>query len=95
MVRVAIGANQMHKLDVVFFASLRESLGKEKVTIELDKVASIEEIKQAVASLLDNPDPLFEEGIQASIDYNFARDSSKVDPESVKEVAFFPPVTGG
>ena len=85
----------MHKLDVGFFASLRESLGKEKVTIELDKVASIEEIKQAVASLLDNPDPLFEEGIQASIDYNFARDSSKVDPESVKEVAFFPPVTGG
>ncbi|KJZ13965.1 MAG: MoaD/ThiS family protein [Marinomonas sp.] len=85
----------MHKLDVVFFASLRESLGKEKVTIELDKVTSIEEIKQAVASLLDNPDPLFEEGIQASIDYNFARDSSKVDPESVKEVAFFPPVTGG
>jgi molybdopterin synthase sulfur carrier subunit len=92
---VAIGAKQMHKLDVVFFASLRESLGKEKVTIELDKVTSIEEIKQAVASLLDNPDPLFEEGIQASIDYNFARDSSKVDPESVKEVAFFPPVTGG
>jgi len=85
----------MHKLDVVFFASLRESLGKEKVTIELDKETSIEEIKQAVASLLDNPDPLFEEGIQASIDYNFARDSSKVDPESVKEVAFFPPVTGG
>ena len=85
----------MHKLDVVFFASLRESLGKEKVTIELDKVTSIEEIKQTVASLLDNPDPLFEEGIQASIDYNFARDSSKVDPESVKEVAFFPPVTGG
>ncbi|WP_438464963.1 MoaD/ThiS family protein [Marinomonas sp. PE14-40] len=85
----------MHKLDVVFFASLRESLGKDKVSIELDKVTSIEEIKQAVACLLDNPDPLFEEGIQASIDYNFARDSSKVDPENVKEVAFFPPVTGG
>lgn len=95
MVKAAIGANQMPKLDVVFFASLRESLGKDKVSIELDKVTSIEEIKQAVASLLDNPDPLFEEGIQASIDYNFARDSSKVDPENVKEVAFFPPVTGG
>lgn len=85
----------MHKLDVVFFASLRESLGRDKVSIELESEATIEEIKQAVSLVLDNADPLFEEGIQVSIDYNFARDSSKVDPANVKEVAFFPPVTGG
>ncbi len=90
-----IGVKQMHKLDVVFFASLRESIGTDKVTIELEKETTIEEIKQIVAKLLDNPDPLFHEGIQASIDYNFARHTSKVNPQTVKEVAFFPPVTGG
>lgn len=85
----------MPNIEVVFFASLRESLGTDKVTIELEAETSIEEIKQKVASLLDNPDPLFDEGIQASIDFNFARPASKVDPLTVKEVAFFPPVTGG
>ena len=85
----------MHELKVVFFASLREAVGIDGLTLALDKVMTIEEIKQLVAKQLNNPDPLFEEGIQASIDFNFARPSSKVDAATVQEVAFFPPVTGG
>jgi sulfur-carrier protein len=90
-----IGVNQMTKVRIVFFASLKESLGQEDAFIELSQPTSIEEIKQILNGLLPNPDPLFADGIQASIDYEFARDSSKVDPETVKEIAFFPPVTGG
>ncbi|MCZ2720380.1 MoaD/ThiS family protein [Marinomonas sp. 15G1-11] len=85
----------MSQVKVVFFASLKESLGVSEAFIELDGLTSIEEIKQKLNASLVNPDPLFEEGIQCSIDYVFARDSSKVDPDTVKEIAFFPPVTGG
>ncbi|EAQ64119.1 molybdenum cofactor biosynthesis protein C [Marinomonas sp. MED121] len=85
----------MHELKVVFFASLREAVGIDGLTLTLDKVMTIEEIKQLIGKKISNPDPLFAEGIQASIDFNFARPSSKVDAALVKEVAFFPPVTGG
>jgi sulfur-carrier protein len=83
------------KIKVIFFASLREALGQAEAYVELEHPVSIEEIKQKLSRQLPHPDPLFADGIQASIDYEFARDSSKVDPETVKEVAFFPPVTGG
>lgn len=85
----------MHKLDVVFFASLRESMGVDKVTIEVAGELTIEDIKQQVAKTFDDASPLFDEGIQASVDFNFARPTTKVNPETAKEVAFFPPVTGG
>ncbi|WP_191603373.1 MoaD/ThiS family protein [Marinomonas algicola] len=85
----------MSQVKVVFFASLKESLGVSDAVIDLQGPTSIEEIKQKLNASLENPDPLFEEGIQCSIDYEFARDSSKVDPETVREIAFFPPVTGG
>ncbi|MFT2112307.1 MoaD/ThiS family protein [Marinomonas sp. 2405UD68-3] len=85
----------MSQVKIVFFASLKESLGQSEAFIDLQGPTSIEEIKQKLNAILDKPDPLFEEGIQCSIDYEFARDSSKVDPNTVKEIAFFPPVTGG
>ena len=85
----------MTKVKIVFFASLKEALGQDEVFLELAEPTSIEGIKQLLSHVLDNPDPLFADGIQASIDYEFARASCKVDPQSVREVAFFPPVTGG
>ncbi|RUM51275.1 MAG: MoaD/ThiS family protein, partial [Marinomonas sp.] len=38
---------------------------------------------------------LLEEKVKAAIDFDFARDDDLVDPAKVRELAFFPPVTGG
>ena len=85
----------MHSIDVCFFASLREDIGMEKMTLELSELTSIKDIKTLIVNQLDNSQSLLAQGIQASIDFEFARDNSIVNPEVVKEIAFFPPVTGG
>lgn len=84
----------MTKLTVVFFASLKESLtiGQHQVTGEFPM--SVKALKQALAAELDNGAALLATGIQSSIDYEFARDADMI-PVTAKEVAFFPPVTGG
>ena len=85
----------MHKVDVCFFASLREKIGINKITIEFSGIKTINEIKEIIAVQIKERNALFEEGIQTSIDFDFARGNSQVDPAKVKEIAFFPPVTGG
>lgn len=84
----------MSKIRVVFFASLREKIGQSEYITELAMPLSIGEFKQQLAIELDNGQPLLEQGIQSSIDFEFARDTDVI-PKNVKEVAFFPPVTGG
>ncbi|PYF84699.1 molybdopterin synthase subunit MoaD [Marinomonas alcarazii] len=84
----------MSKVRVVFFASLRERIGHSEYMTELDAPLSIAELKQQLASELDKGQALLEKGIQASIDFEFARDADLV-LKDVNEVAFFPPVTGG
>jgi|TARA_R110001606_G_scaffold155751_1_gene298021 molybdopterin synthase sulfur carrier subunit len=84
----------MSKVRVVFFASLKESIGQSEYIAELALPLSISELKHQLANELDKGQALLEKGIQSSIDFEFARDADIV-PESVSEVAFFPPVTGG
>ncbi|UTW01321.1 MoaD/ThiS family protein [Marinomonas rhizomae] len=84
----------MSKVKVVFFASLKESIGQNEYVAELALPLSLGELKQQLANELDKGQALLEKGIQSSIDFEFARDADIV-PESVHEVAFFPPVTGG
>ena len=84
----------MPKVRVVFFASLKESIGQSEYIADLTLPLSIGELKQQLANELDNGQVLLAKGIQSSIDFEFARDADIV-PESVSEVAFFPPVTGG
>ncbi|MBU1293434.1 MAG: MoaD/ThiS family protein [Gammaproteobacteria bacterium] len=84
----------MSKVRVVFFASLKESIGQSEYIAELALPLSISELKHQLANELDKGQALLEKGIQSSIDFEFARGADIV-PESVSEVAFFPPVTGG
>lgn len=84
----------MAKVKVVFFASLKESIGQSEYIAELVLPLSISELKHQLANELDKGEALLAKGIQSSIDFEFARDTDIV-PESVNEVAFFPPVTGG
>lgn len=84
----------MTEITVVFFASLKESLGVGQCQAAGEFPMTIKELKQILAAQLNNGEALQALGIQASIDYEFARDSDVI-PSRVKEVAFFPPVTGG
>uniref|UniRef100_A6VX23 ThiamineS protein n=1 Tax=Marinomonas sp. (strain MWYL1) TaxID=400668 RepID=A6VX23_MARMS len=84
----------MPKVRVVFFASLKESIGQSEYIAVLTLPLSIGELKQQLANELDKGQVLLAKGIQSSIDFEFARDADIV-PDSVNEVAFFPPVTGG
>jgi molybdopterin synthase sulfur carrier subunit len=84
----------MTKVRVVFFASLKESIGQSEYIAELALPLSIGELKKQLSNELDRGQALLAKGIQSSIDFEFARDTNIV-PESVNEVAFFPPVTGG
>ena len=84
----------MPNVKVVFFASLKERVGHGECNTEVELPLSISELKQHLAKELDNGQVLLENGVQSSIDFEFARDMDIV-PNSVKEVAFFPPVTGG
>lgn len=89
------GVNQMHKIKVCFFAALRETLETEAIEVTLSDPISITDLKHKIKNQIAVSDALFANGIQASIDFEFARDNDLVDPETTKEVAFFPPVTGG
>ncbi|WP_346729491.1 MoaD/ThiS family protein [Marinomonas lutimaris] len=91
---MAIGVKEMPKVRVVFFASLKESIGQSEYIAELALPLSISELKHQLANELDNGQALLAKGIQSSIDFEFARDLDVV-PNTVNEVAFFPPVTGG
>ncbi|NLQ16313.1 MoaD/ThiS family protein [Marinomonas sp. M1K-6] len=84
----------MPSVKVVFFASLKERIGQGECRVEVVLPVTIGELKQQLANELAHGQALLEKGIQSSIDFEFARDTDLV-PESVNEVAFFPPVTGG
>lgn len=84
----------MTSINVVFFASLRETLKSDGLSVELDQPITVFELKQKLAQQLNQP-VLLDETVKTAIDYDFARDTDVIDIESVREVAFFPPVTGG
>ncbi|GAB3483622.1 MoaD/ThiS family protein [Marinomonas epiphytica] len=84
----------MTKVNVVFFASLRESLGLDSAQIDVELPMSMMDFKQVVAAQLTNGDVLLQAGVQSSINFEFSRDQDEI-PLNVQEVALFPPVTGG
>lgn len=82
------------KVNIVFFASLKEKIGQSSYLAELDLPMTIGQLKQTLSRELDQGDAILGSGIQSSVDYEFARDENVI-PVDVKEIAFFPPVTGG
>ena len=81
---------------LVYFAWVRERIGfgDENVTLPID-VATIEDVLNWLISRGDNYAYAFEKApfIRAAIDRKHAPHSSSV--LNAKEIAFFPPMTGG
>ena len=79
---------------VLFFASLRERLGTDQLSLPGDTTGTVADVRQALgahgaewASLLDAESSL------AAVNQTMAREHTPVTDGD--EVAFFPPVTGG
>ncbi|REG85837.1 MoaD/ThiS family protein [Marinomonas pollencensis] len=84
----------MTNVNVLFFASLKETLGISEYQLAGNFPMTIRAVKQQLSAELAKGDALLGVGIQSSIDYEFARDADLV-ASSAQEIAFFPPVTGG
>jgi molybdopterin synthase sulfur carrier subunit len=84
------------KLNVLYFARLREALGRDRETIDLP--GSVTTVAQLRAWLIARGDPFataFGEikRIRAAVDQTMVADDAPLTDGA--EVAFFPPVTGG
>ena len=82
----------MNKIKVLFFATLRDRAGTKSLEIEIPVSATVQELKNRIASDYPNLKQSME-SVVISINREFAFDESVV-PENA-EVAVFPPVSGG
>ena len=82
------------QLSILFFASFKEQLGIDKISIEVTENTSIAELTEVLAQRGDNWQSVF-----SSPSLLVAVNQSMVEPNHLladnDEVAFFPPVTGG
>lgn len=84
----------MSSVKIVFFASLKDVIGQDSCVMALELPLSIAQLKQILSNELTNGQALLAANIQSSVDFEFTRDADII-PESAREIAFFPPVTGG
>ena len=76
------------KIKIVYFASLRESLGKSEEEVEVQEESTVQQIWQIV-----NPQANADQKVLCAVNKDYADWNTKVN--SGDEIAFFPPVTGG
>ncbi len=75
-------------INVQFFASLRELLGKQQLSIDYSEGINVSGVWQQVSSGIAMPDNTL-----CAINMEYVKASAQV--QDGDEVAFFPPVTGG
>jgi molybdopterin synthase sulfur carrier subunit len=84
------------KLQVLYFAALRERVGRAAETVDVpDEVRAVGQLQQWLARRGEPWASAFAETrrVRAAVDQSMATDASLLHENA--EVAFFPPVTGG
>jgi len=76
------------KVSVLYFASLREHLGRQGDVLEVPSAAKVADVW-----LIANPDEPLPANVLVAVDQEYASLDAPVGEGC--EVAFFPPVTGG
>ena len=77
------------KLQVLFFASLKEHLGRSEMQLELASCPSVESLWQSLRAGRE----ALPEQILFAVNHRYVRADYQLEDGDV--VAFFPPVTGG
>ncbi len=80
--------NETMTINVQFFASLREQLGKQQLTLAYDEPVNVATIWSQASEGKDMPDNTL-----CAINMEYVKADAMVHDGD--EVAFFPPVTGG
>lgn len=75
-------------IEVQFFASLRESLGKQQVTLDYSDGLDVQAVWQQASDGAAMPDNTL-----CAINMEYVKTKTPVNDGD--EIAFFPPVTGG
>jgi molybdopterin synthase sulfur carrier subunit len=80
---------------VLFFASLRETVGREEVTVELPDPAQIDDLLACLDDLLsaEAMTALRAENVRLAVNQEMLNRPAQLHAND--EVAFLPPVTGG
>jgi len=84
------------KINLLYFASLKEKLDCDKEHLELsDNIKTIEDLKVLLSQRGKQWDDSFksDHSLLVSINQQIANDLSTINEDD--EIAFFPPVTGG
>ena len=76
------------KVNVLYFASLREHLGRQGDALEVPPAATVADVWR-----IANPDEPLPANVLVAVDQEYASLDAPVGEGC--EVAFFPPVTGG
>ncbi len=82
----------MNKVNVLFFATLRDKIGARKLEMELPLETTVGELKGIL--IHDHPAlSSMRDSIMAAINREYAGDEQVIPPQA--EIALFPPVSGG
>jgi molybdopterin converting factor subunit 1 len=82
----------MHKVKVLFFATLRDYAGAKSVEVEIPLGATVEELTKLLVTTYPHLEKVKEQ-MMAAINREYAS-NTEVVPKNA-EIAYFPPVSGG
>jgi molybdopterin converting factor subunit 1 len=82
----------MMRLKLLFFASHREAVGKERMSLEMPEGATVGQLLDSLVAEHPSFKELEEHTVTAVNHEQVARDRRLLDGD---EVAFYPPVSGG
>jgi len=82
-----------NKLNILYFASIRDTLGTSEESIILDEPMNVRQIKDILLTRSGKWQIFAKDNILAAINHEMAKDEAKV--KNGDELGFFPPVTGG
>ncbi len=82
-------------MKILYFANIRQTIGKIEEQIDIDETYTVEEIIKILVKKNEKYKKAFSniDNIKCSINLNFVKLNAKV--KNTDELAFFPPVTGG
>lgn len=82
----------MHKVKILFFATLRDYVGTKSLELEVPAGTTIGGLTDMLAETYPRLDKV-KDSIMAAINREFAAEEQVIPQEA--EIAFFPPVSGG
>ena len=86
------GSDQMIKVQVLFFATIRAIIGLKEMEIELAAGSTVRDLKQKISEMYPHAGPAMESMLTA-VNRIFSDDDTSLPDKA--EIAFFPHISGG